>query len=159
MSFVQSYAFEVALSCPTPPLLYFECIQSRAVITRSNLSRYYTQHYYDSSRTWIRFETHKRHPYLALRGELMGVGCEDIIVNWPRYNGTVLCKAVKGIALQLQHNITIGIRMITSSLTGSSTYTHHHTNVSTECCVVWSTWLIQHTVIWSKYDVSVYVIS
>ena len=27
-------------------------------------------------------------PYLALRGELWGVCCEDIVENWPRYNGT-----------------------------------------------------------------------
>ena len=29
-------------------------------------------------------------PYLALKGELWGVYCEDSGENWPRYNGTVL---------------------------------------------------------------------
>ena len=42
-------------------------IQSSAAITRSNLWRFYTQHCYDSSRTWIRLETHM---YIALAGEL-----------------------------------------------------------------------------------------
>ena len=44
-------------------------IQSSAAITRSNLWRFYTQHCYDSSRTWIRLEAHNR----ALAGELWGL--------------------------------------------------------------------------------------
>ena len=29
-------------------------------------------------------------PYLTLTGELWGVFCEDLVENWPRYNGTAL---------------------------------------------------------------------
>ena len=29
-------------------------------------------------------------PYLARQGELWGVFCEDLVENWPRYNGTTL---------------------------------------------------------------------
>ena len=66
-------------------------IQSSAVITRSNISRFYTQRCTESCRRRIRLENHNRNPaYLALMGELWGVCCEEIGENWPRYNGTAL---------------------------------------------------------------------
>ena len=65
-------------------------LQSSVVITRSNLSRYHTQHCDYSSRTWNRLGAHNRHPYLALTGELWGVYCEHIGANWPPYNGIAL---------------------------------------------------------------------
>ena len=61
-------------------------VQSSAIITRSNLSRYYTRHCHNSGRrSDIRIT--RNIPYLALTGELWGVYCEDFCENWPRYNG------------------------------------------------------------------------
>ena len=65
-------------------------IQLSAVIMRSNLSRYCHWHFNDSSRTYIRLQTHNSTTYLALRGDLWGVHCERSGENWPRYNGTAL---------------------------------------------------------------------
>ena len=60
----------------------------------SNLSRFYAHHCTDSSRTWVKIETHNRHPILDLTGELWCVCCEEIGENWPRYNGTGLYVAI-----------------------------------------------------------------
>ena len=53
-------------------------VQSGAVVTRSNLSQIYTQHCTDSSRTWFILEKHNRHPFLALKGEIWVVCCENL---------------------------------------------------------------------------------
>ena len=74
-------------------------IQSSAVITRSNLSRYKCSLIYHdityhnavtvAENAWdIRITTDT--PYLALTGELWGVYRENLGENWPRYNGTAL---------------------------------------------------------------------
>ena len=47
-------------------------LQPSAVITRSNLSRYYIRHCDNSGRKWIRYLNHSRHPML------WGVYCEDL---------------------------------------------------------------------------------
>ena len=47
-------------------------LESGTVITRSNLSWCYIQHCNDSSRTYIRFWTHKRHPIPRPHGRDMG---------------------------------------------------------------------------------------
>ena len=65
-------------------------MQSSAVITRSNWSRYYFWHCGDSSRTKSDFKLATDTPYLALTGELWGVYCEDLWENRPRYNDTAL---------------------------------------------------------------------
>ena len=61
-------------------------IHSSAVITRSNLWRYYIRH--SESESDIRITTDT--PYLAREGKLWGVSCEDLGENSPRYNGTSL---------------------------------------------------------------------
>ena len=58
--------------------------------TRSNLSRYCTQHCVYSSKAWIRLETHNIHPIFAHHGRAMGVWFEDTLEYWPRCNGTAL---------------------------------------------------------------------
>ena len=63
---------------------FFNDIQSSAVITLSNLSRYYKRHGDSSIKKWIRYQNHNRHP------EIWGVYYEDCGENWPRYNGTAL---------------------------------------------------------------------
>ena len=65
-------------------------IQSSAVITRPNFSRYYIRHCDNSGGMWINFRITTDTPYLALTGELWSVYCEDLGENWPRYNGTAL---------------------------------------------------------------------
>ena len=69
---------------------YGGCIQSSAIITRSNLSRYYTRHCDYSKKRKSNFKLKTATPYLALTGELWGVYYENFEENWPRYNGTVL---------------------------------------------------------------------
>ena len=63
---------------------------NRAVITRFNLSRYYTRHCDNSGRKLIRYQNHKALQILTLTGELWGVYCGDFGENWPRYNDTAL---------------------------------------------------------------------
>ena len=53
-------------------------VQSSAVVTRSNLSQFYTQHCTDSSRTQFILEKHNRHPFLGLTGEIWVVCCENL---------------------------------------------------------------------------------
>ena len=65
-------------------------LQSSAVITRSNIVRYYIDNYRNCGRVSITCWMHKDTPYLALTGELWGVFCEYLRENWPRYNGTAL---------------------------------------------------------------------
>ena len=64
--------------------------QWSAVIRRSILSRFYTRHCNNSSRTWIRLETQNRHPLPRPNGRAMGVCCEDIRENGTRYIDTAL---------------------------------------------------------------------
>ena len=52
-------------------------------------------------------------PYLVLTGELLGVFCECLGVNWPCYNGTALYSSASAIAIflstapkKVQHNNT-----------------------------------------------------
>ena len=47
-------------------------LQPSAVITRSNLSRYYIRHCDNSSRKWIRYLNHSRHPIPRPHGRAMG---------------------------------------------------------------------------------------
>ena len=47
-------------------------LQSSAVITRSNLSRYYIRHCDNGGRKWIRFWNHKSHPIPRPNGRAMG---------------------------------------------------------------------------------------
>ena len=63
-------------------------IQSNAVITRSNIVRYYINNYRNWSRISVRCLIHKR------LGALWGVFCEYLWENWPRYNGTALYKEI-----------------------------------------------------------------
>ena len=65
-------------------------IQLSAVITRPNITWYCTHHWRNWGRISIWGWTHKRHPYLALTGELWGVFCEYFGENWPWYNSTAL---------------------------------------------------------------------
>ena len=62
--------------------------QSSAVMTRSNLSRYYIRHCYDTDWMRLGFQSQNRHPIPGLMGELLSVYCDDLGDNWPRYNGT-----------------------------------------------------------------------
>ena len=84
--FLITVHFTFCLNC----LLSALYTQLSAVMTRSNIVRNYT----NDCRNWGRISTrcwiHKRHPYLALTGELWGVFCEYLWENWPRYNGTAL---------------------------------------------------------------------
>ena len=57
--------------------------QSSAVVTRSNLSRYYIRHCDDSGRKWIRFQNHNRHPISRPQGRAMGVYCQ-IVRIWEK---------------------------------------------------------------------------
>ena len=65
-------------------------IQLGAVITWSNIVRYYIHNYTNWDRISIRCWITKDTPYLALTGELRGIFCEYMWENWPRYNGTAL---------------------------------------------------------------------
>ena len=65
-------------------------IQSRAVITRSTIPWYCSNHCRNWRRLSIRGWTHKNTPYLAPTGELCGVFREYFGENWPRYNSTAL---------------------------------------------------------------------
>ena len=53
-------------------------VHSGAVVTRSNLSRIYTQHCTDSSRTQFRLKKHNMHPFLALTVDIWVVCCENL---------------------------------------------------------------------------------
>ena len=72
-------------------------IQSSAVITRSNLSRYYIRHCDSSGRNWIRYLNHSRHPIPRPHERAMGVYFEDLGENWARYNGTALYKQISNV--------------------------------------------------------------
>ena len=66
-------------------------LQSSAVITRSNIVRYYINDYRNWGRISTRCWIHKKNTaYLTLTGELWGVFCKYLWENWPRYNGTAL---------------------------------------------------------------------
>ena len=65
-------------------------VQSSAIITQSNFSRYYMRYCDDSGRTRSDFKLTTVTPYLALTGELWGDCHKDIGENWLRYNGTAL---------------------------------------------------------------------
>ena len=67
----------------------FDTLQSSAVITRSNLSRYYTWHCNDTNTTCIGFRTHNRGGGGGGGGG-GGAYYENFEENWPRYNGTTL---------------------------------------------------------------------
>ena len=64
-------------------------------MTRSNIVRYYINNYINWSTISIRCWIHKRHSYLVLSGELLGVFCEYLWENWLRYNSTALYQARK----------------------------------------------------------------
>ena len=51
---------------------YLQYIQSSAVITRSNLSRYYTRQGNNGGRNWIRYQNHNRHSIPRPHGRAMG---------------------------------------------------------------------------------------
>ena len=77
--------WQVCWSCYYAPV---NChIQSSAIITWSNLSRYYTRHKYKSD---FKFTTSI--PYLILMGELWGVCCEDLGENGQHYTVEPLWK-------------------------------------------------------------------
>ena len=61
----------------------FQNHQWSAVITRSNITQYFIQHYVDWSRTKTRMSNHKLHPIYA-------VFFKNTIEHWPRHNGTAL---------------------------------------------------------------------
>ena len=61
-------------------------IKSNADIMRSNIIRCYMNYCRNWGRISIRWWVHKRHPYLALTGELWGVFANI----WPRDNGAAL---------------------------------------------------------------------
>ena len=65
-------------------------IQSSAIITWSNIVRYYINNYRNWGRISIRCLIHKDNSYIALNGELWGVFCEYFWENWPNFNGTAL---------------------------------------------------------------------
>ena len=68
----------------------YDKVLSSAVITWSNLSRYYIQHCNTvvESESDIRITTDT--PYRTLTGELWRCFCEDFGESWLRYNGTAL---------------------------------------------------------------------
>ena len=65
-------------------------VHSNAVIAWSNITWLYILYDNNWSKICIGCYIHKRHPYLALTGELWGAFCEDLGGNWRRYNGTAL---------------------------------------------------------------------
>ena len=65
-------------------------IQLSAVITWSNIVRYYINNYRNWGRISIRCWVHKNIPYLTLTGELWGVFCEYLWENWQHHNRTIL---------------------------------------------------------------------
>ena len=67
-----------------------QLIQSSAVITRSNIVRYYTKNYGNSGRISIKCWIHKIHPIPRPNVRAMGVFCEYLWENWPRYNSIAL---------------------------------------------------------------------
>ena len=53
-------------------------------------SKYFIELNFDKSTQYVALWTHKRHPYLALSGELWGVFYEYFNRNWPCYKGFLL---------------------------------------------------------------------
>ena len=77
--------------------------QSSAVITRSNIVRYYIDNYKSwvgiSIRCWI----HKYHPIPRPKGWAMGCFCDYSWEKWPRYNGTTLYVNIGAAAVGFAH--------------------------------------------------------
>ena len=65
-------------------------IQSSAVITRSNITWYCTHHCDHWCKIKMRAWIHKIHPIPRPNGRAIGVFCESLRENWPRYIGTAL---------------------------------------------------------------------
>ena len=63
--------------------------QPGPVKTRSNITCH-SMTAINICRTFARLWTHKKHPFLALTGELWGVSCDYFEGNCLRYNGTAL---------------------------------------------------------------------
>ena len=66
--------------------------QSSAVITRSNIVRYYINNYRTCARISISYWIHKRHPIHRPNGWAMRCLLWE---NWPRYNGTTLYQVIQ----------------------------------------------------------------
>ena len=64
--------------------IYMCVVQPGAVIMRSNITRYFIQHFSYWGITQIRICTYKIYPYLALTGELWGVFFLGFRLNEPR---------------------------------------------------------------------------
>ena len=71
-------------------------LQSSAVITRSNVVRYYINNYRNRGRISIRCWIHKRHSIPRPNGRAMCCLLWIFVRNWPRYNGTALYLAYRG---------------------------------------------------------------
>ena len=85
-------------------------IQPSAVITRSNIVRYYMNNYRNWGRISIRCLIQKYITYLDLTGEIWVVFCEYLWENWPHYNGTALYFSIqkrRGKGTQLAHDAII----------------------------------------------------
>ena len=68
----------------------FVIVQWSAVITRSNIVRYYINNYRNWGRISIRCWTLKRHAIPRPHERVIGVFCEYLWENLPHYNGTAL---------------------------------------------------------------------
>ena len=65
-------------------------IQLSAIIARTNITWFCIWYNNDWGKICIRGYIHKRHPIACLSGKLLGVFCEDLGENLPRYSGTAL---------------------------------------------------------------------
>ena len=65
-------------------------VQSSAFITRSNITRYYINHYQNGSRISMICCIHNRHPIPRPNGRAMVCFCEYFGESWRRHNGTGL---------------------------------------------------------------------
>ena len=86
--------------------IFVLAMQSRAVLTRSNITWYCTHHCGDCERIWIRMWTHKRHSTPRPDGRAMGRLLWGSWRNWSCYNGTILYFVVfRGVCVE-RHTCT-----------------------------------------------------
>ena len=76
--------------CTVSYIYIYIYIQSSAIITRSNISWYWTRHCRNKVEYQWEAEPTKHTPYLVMTGEQWDVFCEYSGENWARYNGTAL---------------------------------------------------------------------
>ena len=82
--------FDVSINPYASMEAYKNAIQWSAVITRSDIVRYYMNNYKKCVRISTRLWIHKRHPIPRPSGRVMGCPLRIFWENGPRYNGTAL---------------------------------------------------------------------